>query len=372
VTLMRIVLFSHSLRSCWKHGNAHFLRGVVTELARLGHDVVTLEPARSWSASNLAADHGDAGLAASLAAHAGLDIRLYDETLDIAAALDGADLVLVHEWTDRSIVEAIGRVRRSARFTLLFHDTHHRAVSDPESILGLPLDDYDGILAFGRSLADVWSRAGWGRRAFVWHEAADARLFRPMEPSQPRQGLVFVGNWGDDERSREIESYLLLPAAASRLPLDVHGVRYPPVALATLERAGARFRGWLPNAAVPATFARYMATVHVPRQLYVTHLPGIPTIRVFEALACGIPLLSAPWDDSEGLFRPGRDFLMAREPVEMTRLMRTIAADEDLRLSLARHGRETIESRHTCEHRARELLDIVAVVRGTERERAFA
>ncbi len=51
--------------------------------------------------------------------------------------------------------------------------------------------------------------------------------------------------------------------------------------------------------------------MHIPRRPYVESLPGIPTIRVFEALACGIPLISAPWSDSEALFRPEQDFWLA-------------------------------------------------------------
>ena len=93
------------------------------------------------------------------------------------------------------------------------------------------------------------------------------------------------------------------------MPLDIYGVRYPAEALAMLARYGARYHGWAPNARAPAIFARHLATVHVPRRYYATILPGIPTIRVFEALACGIPLVSAPWDDAEGLFRPGQDYL---------------------------------------------------------------
>ncbi|MFX9521798.1 glycosyltransferase, partial [Acinetobacter baumannii] len=80
---------------------------------------------------------------------------------------------------------------------------------------------------------------------------------------------------------------------------------------------GVAYKGWLPNARAPEIFARHRVTVHVPRRFYVDMLPGIPTIRVFEALACGIPLVSAPWSDAEGLFRPGRDFLFARDGLEV-------------------------------------------------------
>ena len=210
--------------------------------------------------------------------------------------MSNADVVIVHEWNEPWLVAALGRKRRrGARFTLLFHDTHHRAVSDPEAIRRFDLDGYDGVLAFGETLAEIYRRWGWGRRVFVWHEAADTRLFHPPEGETERQGLVWIGNWGDDERSAELETFLLRPAQAVGLPLDIYGVRYPDGALQALARHGASYRGWLPNPKAPEVFARHLATVHVPRRFYVDHLPGIPTIRVFEALACGIPLVSAPW-----------------------------------------------------------------------------
>jgi spore maturation protein CgeB len=99
--------------------------------------------------------------------------------------------------------------------------------------------------------------------------------------------------------------------------------------------------------------------VHVPRRYYSTILPGIPTIRVFEALACGIPLVSAPWEDSEGLFRVGQDFLTAADGAEMTRQLERLKQDPDLRRSLVESGLETIRARHTCGHRADELLGII-------------
>ena len=363
---MKIRYFSHSLLSCWNHGNAHFLRGVLRELRSLGHDVCAFEPVGAWSLANLLADHGPAGLDAYRAHYGELRSVQYPADADPASLLDGADLVVVHEWNEPELVASIGRLRaRGGRFTLLFHDTHHRAVSDPEAIRRFDLSGYDGVLAFGETLAAVYRAWGWGSRVFVWHEAADTRRFHPPATEATRHGLVWVGNWGDDERSDELQRYLLHPAQLAGLPLDIHGVRYPDEALATLRRFGARHRGWLPNALAPDIYARHLATVHVPRRPYAAMLPGIPTIRVFEALACGIPLLSAPWDDSEHLFTPGADFLFAPTGEDMTRQLRTVAADADLRAALARHGRATIEARHTCAHRAGELLAVVGRLAAT-------
>ena len=362
---MHIVYFTHSLASCWNHGNAHFLRGVLRELLARNHQVTSYEAEDGWSRENLLRDHGEAGLTGFARAYPDLVHSLRFISPDLDKMLDGADLVIVHEWNTPDLIAALGlRRAQGGRFRLLFHDTHHRAVSDPGAIARLDLSGYDGVLAFGEALAHVYRVRGWGNDVFVWHEAADTRLFHPPHEGQPRSGIVWIGNWGDDERSAELNDYLLRPTATLRLPLDIYGVRYPDSALTTLTEADARYRGWLPNPDVPSVFARHMMTVHVPRRFYATHLPGIPTIRVFEALACGIPLLSAPWDDSEHLFRIGRDFLMARNPEEMRQHMGMIACDSDLRNSLVESGLETIRGRHTCAHRADELLDIVARFNG--------
>ena len=99
--------------------------------------------------------------------------------------------------------------------------------------------------------------------------------------------------------------------------------------------------------------------MHVPRRFYAEQLPGIPTIRVFEALACGIPLVSAPWDDREQLFTPGRDYLVARSGAEMQRHLTTLVHEPHLRAQLASSGYATIRARHTCAHRVDELLAIL-------------
>ena len=354
---MKISYFTHSLLSCWNHGNAHFLRGVLSEMIRRGHAVSTYEPQGAWSLDNLLQDAGEAGLDAFRRSYPDLHSHSFAEGFDPAEACAEDDLVIVHEWNEPALVAALGRARKAGgRFTLLFHDTHHRAVSDPQAIRAFDLDGYDGVLAFGETLAAVYRRWGWGDRVFVWHEAADPHVFHPPAVPEPREGLVWIGNWGDGERSGELEHFLFGPARRLGLPLDVFGVRYPEDALGTLRRYAAQYRGWLPNAAAPEVFARHMATVHVPRRFYVELLPGIPTIRIFEALACGIPLVSAPWDDSEGLFTVGQDFLMARSGAEMEHHLAALRDDAALRDALTAHGLATVTARHTCAHRVDELM----------------
>ena len=305
-------------------------------------------------------DGGEAALGAWSAAYPELSCAVYAPDADVSALVDGADLVLVHEWNEPDLVAAVGAARRQGRFTLLFHDTHHRAVSEPDAMQRYDLSAYDGVLAFGEALAAVYRRWGWGERVFTWHEAADIVQFHPPAVEGEREGAVWIGNWGDGERTAELERFLFAPTQAAGLALDVYGVRYPEGARAMLARHGAQFRGWLPNHRAPEVFARHMVTVHVPRRFYTTVLPGIPTIRVFEALACGIPLISAPWDDAEGLFTPGEDYLVAEDGAAMERALRAVASDAGLRQALVAHGLATIRARHSCAHRAGELLGIVA------------
>ncbi|WP_077729347.1 MULTISPECIES: CgeB family protein [Methylocaldum] len=362
---MKFVLFYHSLISDWNHGNAHFLRGIATELLQRGHRVEVYEPTDGWSLQNLRAERLPGSLMGFFEAYPQLLSRFYNvDDIDIGAVLADADVVIVHEWNDPALVKKIGRHRaRSGHYVLLFHDTHHRAVTDPESIARYDLEHYDGVLAFGKVLRDIYLDRGWASRAWTWHEAADTRVFRPM-PREPEEGdLIWIGNWGDDERTRELKEFLIDPVKTLKLRTRIYGVRYPARALDVLSDAGIEYGGWLPNYEVPRMFARFKVTVHIPRRPYRRALPGIPTIRPFEALACGIPLVSAPWDDVEGLFTPGRDFLVARTRHEMEEAVAAVLHDRKFAQSLAAQGRATILRRHTCAHRIDELLDICRELR---------
>lgn len=360
---LRIVGFYHSLISDWNHGNAHFLRGVTSELLARGQDVRIYEPADAWSYQNLIQEYGDRPVNEFQARFPRLTSFRYDQAaLDLDRVLDGADLVLVHEWNDHDLVRRVGaHHRRNRGYTLLFHDTHHRSITDPESMSAYDLSNFDGVLAYGESIRQIYLQRGWALNAWTWHEAADTRVFHPR-PGEPTEGdLVWIGNWGDEERTAELQEYLIEPVAALGLKARMYGVRYPQHALETLKSSGIEYGGWLPNADAPGVFARYRVTVHVPRRPYTEALRGVPTIRPFEALACGIPLISAPWDDAENLFTEGKDFLMARNGAEMREHLRAVLNDAELARSLSEHGRRTILARHSCAHRVDELLAIAAM-----------
>lgn len=360
--MMRLVLLYHSLISDWNHGNAHFLRGLVRELLALGHDAVVYEPRNGWSLSHLISDHGCDGPSSFMRAFPGLRSRFYDDAApDLDRMLDGADAVIVHEWNRPELVAAIGRHRAAggSGYALLFHDTHHRSVSASHEMARYDLEHYDGVLAFGASVKREYERHCWTRRAWTWHEGADVAHYRPLDRIR-QHDLIWIGNWGDGERAQELEEYLIEPARSLSLDTTVRGVRYPREAVRQLNEAGINYGGWASAETAVELYSRHRATVHIPRRLYRSHLPGVPTIRVFEALACGVPLVCAPWDDAEHLFSPGEDFLVARDGQEMAQHLRHIVSDPAFAEELADRGRQTVLARHTCRHRALELMEILA------------
>ncbi|HZT72713.1 MAG TPA: glycosyltransferase [Terriglobales bacterium] len=371
---MEIRIFAHSWLSDWNHGNAHFLRGMARALVHLGHGVELYEPLPGpwggWSLAHLIAEEpllAMSALGEFRRAYPDLAVNFYAVRTNgegrgrwatqVAEIVRGADLVLVHEWNPPELLAELAAARQRQRFLLLFHDTHHRAVSDPAALRRLPLGACDAVLVFGAALRAPYAAMGC-RRTYVWHEAADETQFFPRA-ARREQDVLWIGNWGDGERDGILREFLLQPAA--QMPearFAVHGVRYPEAARAALRAAGVRLRGYLPNLRAPAAYAASGLTLHLPRAPYQGPLAGIPTIRVFEVLACGAPLVCAPWHDTEALFEAGADYLVARDGREMRALLRDLLRDAAAARALGEHGRATIMARHTCRQRALELLEI--------------
>jgi len=355
---MRFVMFYHSLVSDWNHAPAHVLRGVSSELLARGHEVDIYEPRDGWSRARLVAEHGQEPLLRFQADFPQLTSTTYDPTaLDLDAVLADADAVLVHAWTDPQLIARIGQHRdRHGGYALLLHDSHRRGATD---VVGEDLRHYDGILAAGAAIRQSRVTDGMGP-VWTWHEAADPTIFHPHTSASGELGVVWIGNWRDGEQDPDLEEFFIGPVRRLRLRAAVHGVGWPAAARGALTAAGIEYHGWLANVQVPQVFADTRCTIHVPRRPQARDLPGVPSIRIFEALACGIPLVSAPWDDVDGLFRPGQDYLVARDGAEMDHHLTDLLGDPGYARAIAANGLERIQARHTCAHRVDELLAILA------------
>lgn len=361
-TPLRLRFFAHSWRSDWNHGNAQFLRGLADELRKLGHEVRCYEPANAWSYVNLLKEpSADESLRTFRNAFPELAWSTYSpenfESL-LDQELRQADVVVVHEWNSPQVVSAILAAKARYGFRALFHDTHHRAYTSPKEISQFDIPAFDGVLAFGDAIRQIYLQAFHARRSWTFHEAADTARFHPYADAQGAE-VNWIGNWGDDERTRELQEFLIEPLAALRpVRTAVYGVRYPEGAKAQLQGAGIEYRGYLPNLCAPGIYARSALTLHIPRRCYANGLSGIPTIRMFEAFACGVPLVCSPWTDLEGLFRPNEDFVCVSDGRAMTAEIAHLLKDDEARGQLSRQALETIRQRHTCAHRARQFEEI--------------
>src|SRR5579871_6814988 len=231
---LNIALFCHSLVSDWNHGNAHFLRGLMRELVRLGHGVRSYEELASWSLASLMRHEGENAIGAIddfRRSYPELDIRFYQSHNGLqqflAQELKGVDVVLVHEWNDPAVVNSILALKKTHGFVALLHDSHHRAYTSARDILQFHLHLLDGVLAFGEAIRKIYLEGFGVPRAWTFHEAADVSQFRPLDCSKEID-LIWIGNWGDEERTRELQEFLIGPAAAlSGRRVVAHGVRYP-------------------------------------------------------------------------------------------------------------------------------------------------
>ena len=278
--------------------------------------------------------------------------------------------MIVHEWNEPALVAAHRRGcgGAAARFTLLFHDTHHRAVSDPDAIRALRPRRLRRRARLRRGARARSTAAGAGATASSpGTRPPTSRLFRPPADEAQRDGLVWIGNWGDDERSaraatNSCSSRRRRPACA----LDVHGVRYPDAGAATcwplrraLSRLAAERRGAArssPAISRPSTCRAASTSRRCPASRPSASSRRWPAASRWSR---------APWERRGGpVPARRRTYLVARDGAEMTRHLARAAR----RPGAARRARRAAASRrsarrHTCAHRVDELLAIVAAPR---------
>ncbi|HUR37151.1 MAG TPA: glycosyltransferase [Terriglobales bacterium] len=361
---LRIHIFAHSLVSDWSHGSAHFLRGLARSLMQMGHRVRCHEELGSWSLVNLVRTEQERSIDAIdqfRSQFRELDIHFYERKDGLRdflkSDLRNADVVLLHEWNEPDAINTVLSLKSELRFKALFLDTHHRAYTRAGEMLKFHLHLCDGVLAAGEPIRKIYTDGFGIRRAWTFHEAADIEHFYPRALPK-KTDLVWMGNWGDEARTAEMEEFLVAPTSAlPDLKVRAYGVRYPAEAVDWMLDAGIDFRGYLPNLDAPREYAEAVLALHIPRKQYTNGLAGVPSTHIFEALACGTTLISAPWDDLEHLFRP-EDFVRVRNSEDAQAKIEWLLKDESARSQIADSGLQTIRAKHTCRHRAEELTSI--------------
>src|SRR6476659_3776636 len=258
--------------------SARSLRGVAAELEDRGHEVVSVAPA--------------AGL----------------ERADRDALLDDADLVLVHDACNPETVAAVGAHRgRHDGYRLLIYVTDRRAEANAAAGGRFDLAGYDGVLAGDGEIRQAYVERGWDGRAWVWHEAADPRIFHPLPETEPTGDLVWIGRGEAAGQGAALRDLLLRPSRQLRLRGSVHASRLSRATRLAVRLAGLHCCPAAAEAEIAELFSRHRLTVHIP-----AGNGGGASVRPLEALACGIPLISTPWDDYDELLRPEQDYLVAR------------------------------------------------------------
>lgn len=343
---MRIAILGLSITSSWGNGHATTFRGLVRELVKLGHDVCFLERDQPWYAQNRDLPHPPHG---RTFLYRDLD-ELHERFADTVRE---ADLVIVGSYVPDGI--AVGDwVQREAGGIKAFYDidtpvTLARLARKDCAYLAPPqIPGYDLYLSFtgGPTLGRLQQEFG-APRARVLYCSVDPQVYYP-QPRPMDWDLGYMGTYSDD-RQPGVDRFLL--EAARRRPQGrfiVAGPQYPDTATWP---ANVLHRPHLPPAEHRAFYNSQRFTLNVTRADMIA-AGWSPSVRLFEAAACGTPILSDRWAGIETLLVPGREIVLVDDTSDVLDALRT---GEDERLRMAERARARILAEHTAAHRAAEL-----------------
>jgi spore maturation protein CgeB len=347
-TSLSIVFLGLSITSSWGNGHAVTYRGLVRELSRRGHDVTFLERDVPWYAENRdlpAPPYGRTCLYRSpeeLADAYGVVVRRADAVIVGSYIPDG---IAVGEW-----------VVRVANGVTAFYD-----IDTPVTLAQLArnactyldtalLRRYDVYLSFtgGATLRHLERNLG-ARMARALYCSADPERYFPSPDVPTVWDLGYMGTYSSD-RQPALEKLLLVPARSSaERRFAVAGPQYPadiewPRNVERIEH--------LPPAEHRRFYAAQRFTLNITRADMV-RAGWSPSIRLFEAAACGVPIVSDWWEGLDHFFEPDREILIARTTGDVTTLLTHMSEAE--RRALAERARQRVLTRHTAAHRAAEL-----------------
>ncbi len=345
---MRIVILGLTITSSWGNGHATTFRGLVRGLTRRGHSVLFLERDKPWYADNRdlpEPPYGDTQL------YAGLD----ELSQRWSGAIAAADLVVVGSYVPDGV--AVGAlVQCLAAGVTAFYD-----IDTPVTLAALAdgacdyltpelLRGFDLYLSFtgGPTLQYLEHTLG-APMARALYCSADPDVYRPDPDAVPAWDLGYLGTYSAD-RQPTVDTLLCQPALAwDAGRFVVAGPQYPgdlawPGNVERIEHlAPDRHR---------AFYAGQRFTLNVTRADMIRRGYS-PSVRLFEAACCGVPIISDWWAGLDAFFRPGEEILIAASMDEVLAALQTLP--EDRRRAIADAARARVLGAHTGDHRAAEL-----------------
>ncbi|HET6468466.1 MAG TPA: glycosyltransferase [Geminicoccaceae bacterium] len=349
---MRLVVLGLSITSSWGNGHATTWRALLRAMARRGHEVAFLERAVPWYAAN--ADLPEPGFCT---------VRLYQDLAELERRYERlvaeADAVILGSYVPEGV--AVGAwLTATARGVKAFYDIDtpvtlaKLAKGDHEYLSPELIGAFDLYLSFtgGPTLTRLEAEHG-ARRARALYCSVDPELYRPL-PVPVRWDLGYLGTYSPD-RQPKLDALLLEPARrAPARRFAVAGPQYPadiawPPNVDRTEH--------LPPPAHPAFYAAQRFTLNVTRADMVA-AGHSPSVRLFEAAAAGVPIVSDVWPGLADLFRPGEEILLAETSEDVLRVLDECG--EARRRTIAAAARALVLRRHTADARARELEGYLA------------
>jgi spore maturation protein CgeB len=348
---MRLVVFGLSVSSAWGNGHATLWRGLVSGLAALGHSVVFFERDEPYYAA-----HRDLH-----ALPAPSRLVLYRSLDDVAAdardALRECDAAMVTSYCPDAI-RAASWVLESGASCRAFYDLDTPATLERlrrgEVVPYLPprgLGGFDLVLSYtgGRALDALTGELG-ARRVVPLYGSVDPEAHRPAAPrAEWTGGCSYLGTYSAD-RQDALDALFLAPARARPTTRFVLGGSMYPEGFPWSDNVW--YLAHVAPSDHPSFYASCPLTISVTRRAF-KELGHCPSGRLFEAAACGAPVLSDRWEGIDAFYASGEEILVADTTPE------ALAALDLDRATLARIGRRARErtlDEHTSLHRARELV----------------
>ena len=348
---MRIVIFGLTISSSWGNGHATLWRGLCKHLTRLGHSVVFYERDAPYYAG-----------ARDFSELPGGQLRLYsnwDEARSLAQSDVGdADVAIVTSYCPDAIA-ATDLIVSAGHAAPVFYDldtpvTLSRLVAgDAVPYIGpRGLQDFALVLSFtgGLRVAHEFRDRLGAREIRPLYGHVDSDIHRPV-PAQPhyRADLSYLGTYSED-RQPALEALLVEPARARQdLRFLIGGAQYPD---SFPWSPNIYFVRHLPPSEHAPFFASSRLTLNVTRKA-MAEMGWCPSGRLFEAAACGTPLLSDEWPGIEDFFTPGHEILIANNAPDT---LTALAMSGSELQSIARRAYERTMDQHTSDKRADELV----------------